>query len=363
MEPLRNHYATVKRTFLVCAVSVLRHPLDRWLSGGARPVSATLVGWFAIVMITAGFGLLDDRVGTAPKALALVLPVIGASALGGRRAALAVAVAATLAFSVLVPPYGSITVRVEEDLIALGVFLVVAVLTTAIVARRIELLQEVERQGRTLLRSVSHDLRTPLAAIRAAASELDSDAAHTAEERHRLLAHVQRETERLDRLVANLLDLGRIEAAGLEPQRVPVDLSELVDASWMRLAPLFPGSSLEVRIADDARSLDADPTLLDQLLTNLLENAARHGGDAAVKVDVERGDGNIVITVADDGPGVAGAVRDEVFEPFRSAGSSSGQGVGLAICRAIAHAHGGAIELSRATDHTTGATFVVRLPG
>ena len=169
------------------------------------------------------------------------------------------------------------------------------------------------------------------------------------------------ETERLDRLVANLLDLSRIEAGGLEPRRQPVDLAALVEASVQRLGHLTGDVDLTVDIDEDSTVINADATLIDQLVTNLIENAARHAPPGGrVTVGARRAGAEVTISVGDDGPGVAPEQRSTIFEMFQSVGATAGSGVGLAICKAISEAHGGTIAVGESA--AGGAEFTVRIP-
>jgi two-component system sensor histidine kinase KdpD len=224
-----------------------------------------------------------------------------------------------------------------------------------VVARRIELLGAVERQRSALLRSVSHDLRTPLASIRAAASTLAVDG-------NRYATNIEEEAERLDRLVANLLSLSRIEAGAYVVARQSVDVAELIDATTSRLGRLFTAVRLDVDLPADLPFVRADHSQLDQLLTNLLENAARHTPPVgtvhlAASVDDRR---HLVLTVADEGPGVAADEVAGLFEPFRTGAVPGASGIGLAICKAVVDGHGGTIAVRDRPGG--GAVFTVALP-
>ena len=333
-------------------------------------------------------------------ALVLVVPVVVAALVWGRRAAIAVAVVATLAFDVIfIAPERSVRVRAAEDAVALGVLALVALVVGTLVAReghrrhwaearvtelqqvndelaaverereqlaldatRAAVLERVDEQRGALLRSVSHDLRTPLATIRAVASDLRSGVIYDEATRDELLDLVGDEAERLDRLVANLLSLSRIEAGALKPDRGAVDLDDLVNERVRRLSRLFLQVRITVDMPPDLPLVDADHTQLQQVVTNLLENAARHAPPkSAVTVTARRaGADRVALLVRDEGAGVAEHERKRVFEPFRRGEGSRSSGIGLAICRAVVDAHGGTIEVERTPGG--GATFVVGLP-
>jgi two-component system sensor histidine kinase KdpD len=229
------------------------------------------------------------------------------------------------------------------------------------VAHRIEALDQLEKQRAALLRSVSHDLRTPLSAIRASVSELEDGSMYDDATRTRLLYLVGEETDRLDRLVANLLSLARIEGGGLSPRRVAVDLPELVRLCTHRLDRVLDDIEVRIDAPTDLPTVFADHTLVEQVVTNLLENAARHsppGTPIIVRLRALRK--TVELAVIDHGAGVRAGDSKVIFEPFRSGTSGGTSGIGLAICKAVVEAHGGTIGV----DETPGggATFTVRLP-
>ena len=348
------------------AVSSGRGQLQRWfervLIAGARPVPAAMGGAAGVVVLGLAMARFDDELTRAAQELTLVMPVVITAVVGGRRAAYVVAAVATVVFSLLLPPVGSFRVHVADDLVALVVFSVVAVVIGTLIAGRIEILSRVEHQRAGLLRSVSHDLRTPLASIQAAASEiLDGDDHLDAPTRTRLLHLVVGESERLDRLVANLLSLSRIEAGAGAPRRQPVDVAELVGAVSQRLGRLFLDRPLRVDVAPDLPLVQADYVQLDQVVTNLLENAARHTpAGSAVVLTADAVPEGFTLTVTDAGPGVAPDQLAAIFEPFRSGPVAGGSGIGLAICKAIVEGHGGTITVS--ANPAGGARFTVILP-
>ncbi len=326
-----------------------------------RPVTAAVAGCAIVGLLAVVLGPLSDHRTGATPALVLVVPIVVTALVGGRRAAYAVCVATTLAFSLIIPPVGSIRVGVREDLLALAVFLIVAVSVGTLVAGRIELLHDVDRQRVGLLRSVSHDLRTPLAAIKAASLDLRGDEVSDPAVRAELLDIVIDEADRLDRLVANLLSLGRIEAGFLRPQRQAVDVRELVDVSARRLERLWGEHRLEVDVPVGLPLIDADHALVEQVVVNLLENAVRHSPPGApVRLEARAVGGGVALAVVDAGRGVDALVRGHLFEPFSSGALAGSSGIGLAICKAVVEAHGGTIAFSDAAGR--GARFTATFP-
>jgi two-component system sensor histidine kinase KdpD len=363
------------------------------------PVIGLLVGVVLVVVITAALVPFRTHATRATPALALVLPVVVTAIVGGRAAAILSAVVAAMAFSLaFIPPLWTPKINSVDDAVAFLVFIVVAVVVGTLVAQeaarrraaeqriaeiqalheryeavvaererlteeshRLELMEGVDRQRTALLRSVSHDLRTPLATIRGATSDIRAGAAYDEATRNELLDLVCDETERLDRLVANLLSLTRIESGALSPDRQPVSVEELLRDRARQLGRLFRHARLEIDVPPGLPLVDADYSQLDQVLTNLLENAARHSPEGSVVTVRAVQDGNTVgISVSDEGPGVDASQREQLFEPFRRGQGSESTGVGLAICKAVVEAHGGRIRLLEG-DHA-GAVFVFTLP-
>lgn len=331
-----------------------------------------------VVVVTLGLAPFSEDVSHAIPALLLVLPVIVAGVLGGRVVALVVALVASVAFVAgFLPPVGSPRIDVGEDVVALVVFVAVGAVTGTLTGSvlaaerrrsaaehaRNEALERIDSQRSALLRSVSHDLRTPLATIRAAASDLAADVPFEPAVRDELFGLIVSESERLDRLVANLLSLSRIEAGALLPHRVPVEVADLLDESAKRLRRLFEerGVALEVQVAPGLATLDIDFTQLDQAISNLLENAARHSPHGATVVVSARDSGPaVVIEVRDEGPGIDAGLLARLFEPFTAADNSPTTGIGLAISRSVVEAHGGTISARNLP--TGGACLSIELP-
>ena len=216
-----------------------------------------------------------------------------------------------------------------------------------------------------LFSSVTHDLRTPLASIKAAVTSLlDDDALHDRAQRGDLLRTMLEETDRLNRLVSNLMDLARMRSGGLAPVTEPTAVEEVVASVLHRMQRTLSDLRVRTVIRPDLPEVSADPVQLDQALTNLLENAARFSPvGAEIVVTVARWHGTVRISVSDQGPGIPSEDRERVFEAFvrRDAGDGrAGSGLGLAIVRAVAVAHGGKAWIEGSP--TGGAVVCIELP-
>jgi two-component system sensor histidine kinase KdpD len=225
-------------------------------------------------------------------------------------------------------------------------------------------LVETDRLRTALLNSVSHDLRTPLSSIKAAASSLlDPDVAWGRTEQREFLDTIDQESDRLSRLVHNLLDMSRIEAGALDPQLTETTLAEVV-GPVVRRARAQGSQQILVDVPEDLPTILVDPVRLDQVLTNLVDNARRYADGQPITLAGRAVDGRVELRVVDHGPGIPEAERDRIFDQFyrlrRNGRGPDGTGMGLAICRGIISALGGQIRVE--TTPGGGATFVVSLP-
>jgi two-component system sensor histidine kinase KdpD len=233
-------------------------------------------------------------------------------------------------------------------------------------ALRARLLEEIDRWRSALMGAASHDLRTPLAAVKTAVSSLrQSDGRLSAEDRAELLELIEQQSDRLARLVTNLLDMTRIEAGALELRPTVIPLEELVDEALGNLGGLVGRGRVRVEAPEDLPMLRIDHVLVSQVLANLLDNAERVSPPGSViRVTARLAPGtrhDIEIAVADDGPGIDPAERDRVFEMFSQKGGGGRAGLGLAIAKAFVEAHGGLIWIDPAEDR--GARIVFTVPG
>lgn len=232
-------------------------------------------------------------------------------------------------------------------------------------ATEAELLRRTDELKTALLNAVSHDLRTPLASILAAAGSLrQRDVAWSDEQREDLLESIEQEARRLDRLVGNLLDLSRIEAGTLAPQKAWYDLGALVEDVVGRLRPVTAAHRVNVRVPEDLPPVLLDYAEIDQVLTNLIENATKFApAGTDIEISAALDGGMVRVEVADRGPGIPPADRPGIFAPFQRLSRDlrmKGSGLGLAIARRLVEAHGGSIGVEPRSGG--GSRFVFTLP-
>ncbi|WP_444455385.1 sensor histidine kinase [Rhodobacter capsulatus] len=225
---------------------------------------------------------------------------------------------------------------------------------------------ETERLRAALLASVSHDLRTPLVTIIGAAGSLAATPELAAPTRRDLAESIRAEGERLDRYVQNLLDMTRIEHGALKPKLVPTDIAEVLGAARRRLRAALAGFGFVVDLPESLPTVEADPVLLEQVLINLLDNAAKHAPAGSRLTIRGRAEGKRVIcTICDEGPGIPPEARERIFDMFtRVTGGDrqpGGTGLGLPICRGMIAAMGGTIH-AEAAPEGPGAALVFALP-
>jgi len=221
-------------------------------------------------------------------------------------------------------------------------------------ANAVEIARQSEALKDALLDSVSHDLRTPLAAIRAAAGSLmDPEVAWTDVERRAAAQTIDLEADRLNEIVRNLLDMSRIEGGALRPSLEVLDVEDLVRPTVTRLASTFDGRDVELAFEPDLPPVRADAVHVDEILTNLLDNAAKYAPAARIRVGATTcADGRVRIRIEDGGPGVPPESESRLFEKFyrvprTGEGSRRGLGIGLGVVRGLAEAMGGEVAAGR----------------
>jgi two-component system sensor histidine kinase KdpD len=226
-----------------------------------------------------------------------------------------------------------------------------------------ELLRKTSEVKSALISAVSHDLRTPLFSIRlAATSLLTPDIAHDARARRDLLRSIDGEAERLGRLVANLLDLSRIEAGVLRPDKAWHHLGEVITRAADRLSVGAEGCPVATDIAPDLPLVSLDFTQIEDVLSNLLDNARRHSPPGGtIRISARRQGAEVVVRVENEGPPIPAAAAESIFDRFYTLpGSGGSSGLGLAICKGLVEAHGGRIWVERPGE--PGARLAFALP-
>lgn len=327
-----------------------------------RSLTGALAGIAAVAVVTAGLVALRGALDKAHVALVYLLVVLAASAWRGRRVGLAVAVLCFVCFEFfLLPPYRRIGLDAPLDWLVLAVFLITSIVAASLLdrAQRAEALRHADRLKDALLAAVSHDLRTPLTTIKALAHDMRVDGDERA-------AVVEIEADRLNRLVADLLDLSRLDAGALRLEPGLNAADDLLGAALDRLAGM-------PRAADVRARLDASEPVVGRFdfvhslraLVNLVENALKYSPPGSpVEVVVRREGDDVVFAVLDRGPGLPSGAADRIFDPFYRAPAAtpdvSGAGLGLAIARRLAEAQGGTIRY--APRPGGGSVFSLHLP-
>ncbi len=270
-----------------------------------------------------------------------------------------------------VPLYGSFVLVEYSFAETLFVMMVVSLIITTLTirarrqseaARQAELAVETERIRSALLSTVSHDLKTPLVSIYGAATSLrDQEERMAVSERRALIEGIADEAGKLNRLLTNLIEMTRLDA-GMELTKDWQSVEEITGAALVRLEGVLAGRTVTVNVPHDLALIRVDGVLIEHLMINVLENAAKHTPDGSPIRIVAGGDDVCVkISVYDEGPGFPAGKEEQVFERFyRGASGVHGMGLGLAICRAVVVAHGGSIRAEN--TQTGGAVVHVVLP-
>jgi K+-sensing histidine kinase KdpD len=352
----------------------------------ARIWSGVLVSALAVAAVTGLISGLKTFTPVLSLGVLYIFAVLPVAIGWGLAFAVPVSIASMLAFNFFfLPPVHTFELQESENWFALAVYLVTAVVVSELAARarrraadaeerereaaelakktvEAETLRRSDEAKTNLLRAVSHDLRSPLTAIRAATEGLESTAFQLNDaERGELLAAIRLEAERLDRLVANLLDLSRLEVGTVHanPELWPMD--ELVGRALDSLG--LDAARISVSLPDEVALVEVDAGQIERALVNMLENALKFSSpENVVSVAVDVGEREVVVAVRDEGLGLAAEDLEVIFEPFqRGSGVSghAGAGLGLAIVRGFAQANRGRVW---AESSARGATFFLALP-
>ena len=251
-----------------------------------------------------------------------------------------------------------------DDRMVLGAF--AAQLAIALEQRRLraeaaeaEVVAEGDALRTALLRAVSHDLRTPLASIKASVSSLlQDDVTWSDHDEHEFFLTIDEETDRLNRLVGNLLDMSRLQTGVLQMTTRPIGWEEVVAAAASSIS-VTGDDALELDVPETLLPVLADPALLERAVANVVANALRHGAGHPVQIRAEGGTGVVHLLVIDHGPGVPAEQWAKLFEPFQRLGDNSGDGVGLGL--AVAHGFVAAMGGSIAPQETPGGGLTMRI--
>jgi two-component system sensor histidine kinase KdpD len=227
---------------------------------------------------------------------------------------------------------------------------------------RSKLLEEVDRFRQSLMGAVSHDLRTPLATIKVASSTLaNRSASLSSNELRELYNLIEVESDRLTRLVSNLLDITRIEAGVFTVHPTPTSVRELVREAVNAMEPTMGAHRVDSIVPASLPAVNVDSLLIGQVLINLLDNAIRHSPeDGVITVEARRDLQHVILAVSDQGPGIEPSQRQAVFERFAQLDKGGRAGLGLTIAKNFVEAHGEEIWYEDAPNH--GARFVFSLP-
>ncbi len=232
-------------------------------------------------------------------------------------------------------------------------------------ARRLALDKATEKLQITLLNSISHDLRTPLVSIKGALSSLLQDPALLDEDtRRELLSTAYEESDRLNRLVGNLLDMTRVESGSMKINLKPCELRDVIGSSLQSLKDTLEGREIQIAIPNNLPEIPMDFTLMMRVFVNLLDNTIKYSPpQTPITIAVARAHDSVSIAVKDRGFGIPPEDLSRIFNKFYRAEKPrqiTGTGLGLSICKGIVEAHGGTIRAENNQDK--GATFTVVLP-
>jgi two-component system sensor histidine kinase KdpD len=369
--------------------------------GAAQNTAGEIRGYLpavaGIATVTAILAPFHREISSTTVALALLLVVLLTATRWGSRPALLAALIGVCCFNFFfLPPIHTFSIAEPQNWVALAAFLITALTAGELSARarrraeeaesgrreierlyreyqavserarQAEIFEHSEQLKSALLDAVTHDLRTPLTSIKAAVTtllaedredeplQLDGDA------RRDFLEVIDEETDRLNRFVENMVELARLEAGAVQLRRRWSSVEEIVALALERAHNLTGGHRVEIAVGQELPASRVDAGLIAEALYSLIDNAAKYSNPGTrIKVLAERADGEMVrIAVEDEGPGIAPALRERVFDKFyratedgaASLGRPRGLGLGLSIARGIVEAHGGRIWMESRAD-------------
>jgi two-component system sensor histidine kinase KdpD len=325
----------------------------------------------AVAVVTGAIFGLRNVAPVLGLAILYLLAVLPVAVLYGLGYALAVSIASMLAFNFFfLPPLHTFALTDSENWVALAVFVVTAAVVSELATRarrrgfaaaEADMLRRSDAAKTAILHAVSHDLRSPLTAIRVAGEGLESESLQLGDsDRAALFETIRLETARLDRLVANLLDLSRLEAGAARAQQELWPVDELVSRALDALGG--DASRVSVTLDGEAPLVRVDAAQLERVLANVLENALRFSSPSdPVELIVSSTGDEVLVRVTDRGPGLEAESLERIFEPFEHGrGGGEGTGLGLAIARGFAEANGSRVWAEPRPG--SGAAFVLAMP-
>jgi two-component system sensor histidine kinase KdpD len=352
--------------------------------GGRRLAGAFVLELVGLPVLTICLAAMRSHLAFADELLLYLAAVIGVTLVGGFLPAVVAAVGSSLLLNwYFTPPVHTWTIDSPQNLLALLLFVAVAVIVSSVVhlaarravlaaglateAARAQGLAEGNRIRTTLLAAVGHDLRTPLASVKASVSTLrQTDVTWSPQDQAELLATIEEGADRLNALIGNLLDMSRIQAGAVQLFVRPTSLEEVAP---LVVQAVDDGALLKVEMSEDLPLFGADPGLLERALANLVVNALRYSppdqpptlAARAVRDGDAGGSGGVVqIEVIDHGPGVPPDQWERIVAPFEQYGdqrSSNGVGLGLAVTKGFVEAMGGKLS----ADATVGGGLTMRI--
>ncbi|HEY3660589.1 MAG TPA: ATP-binding protein [Candidatus Udaeobacter sp.] len=325
--------------------------------------------------LTIACWLLTPLIGYAAISLIFLLGVLLAGMVLSRGPVLLVAALSALSWNFLfIPPLFTLHIEKIEDALTFAAYFIIAItvggLTAQLKARehlaaQVQVAQESERLRKTLLDCVSHELKTPLAAIGAASQELSRQTAHVQDSQilKELADEIRDGSHRLNRVVNNLLDMNRVESGVIRPKREWCDVRELLQSAVDTEHQSINGRDIRLDVPEEIPLALVDHALIEQAVAKLLANAGSHTApNLPIEIDAEYTNENLLISVSDRGPGIPPEATERLFEKFYRGDDrkTGGLGLGLSIARGLIEAHGGTLTVENRDGG--GARFVIRLP-
>ena len=343
-------------------------------------VRAALFSLVAVALVTGAVYALRPVAPVLSLGVIYLFAVLPVAALWGFRWAVAVSLVSMLTFNFLfLPPTHTFRLANSENWVALAVYLLTAVSVSELSARARRRAAEADRLAReardtealrrsdavktAVLRSVSHDLRSPITAILTAGDVLESSGeALSGDEREELHAAIRLQARRLNRVVSNMLDLSKLEADAAQPAPELWTVDGLIARALEAIGP--ENQRIEAVLPEESPPVRVDPAQLEHALVNLLENALKFSSPTdRIELSAETVGREVVVRVVDHGPGIPANERERIFEPFARGANGDvgpGSGLGLAIARGFVQLNGGRLWLESALE--TGTIFALALP-